>query len=193
MRASASVAGVPPLSPPDPPLTDGVVTLRGFRDTDAGAIEVMMEDAEIARWTRAPSPYRLRDAVEWLSTHATLMRRRSEMPLAIVDAEDEELLGSISLRLGADARGEFGYAVARWARGQGFGTRALRLYARYAFDALRLERLEVFIRPENEASLALAEAVGFQEEGLLRSHAVVRDRRVDMVVLGMLPGELIEE
>ncbi|MEA2428056.1 MAG: hypothetical protein QOF37_1684 [Thermoleophilaceae bacterium] len=184
---------MPPLAPPDPPLSDGVVSLRAWRDTDAGAITAMMDEAEIARWTRAPSPYRERDAIEWLATHPAMLRRRTELAVAVVDADSDELLGSMSLRFPADDRGEFGYLVAAGARGRGVGTRALRLFARWAQETLKLPRLEVLAQPENAASLALAERVGFQREGVIRSQTAMRGKRVDMVVLGLLPGELREE
>jgi RimJ/RimL family protein N-acetyltransferase len=181
---------MPPLAPPDPPLTDGVVTLRAWRDTDVGALTALMDDPEIARWTRAPSPYEERHAIEWLATHSTLIRRRAELPMAIVAAEGGELLGSVALRFPEDGRGEFGYLLGRQARGRGVATRALRLYAAWAFEELGIERLEVLVQPDNEPSLALAERVGFKREGLLRSQTVLRGKRVDMVVLGMLRGEL---
>src|SRR4051812_39705359 len=155
------------LSAPDPPLTDGVVTLRAFRDTDAEAIAAMMEEPEIARWTRAPSPYGLSDALEWLAMHPALLRR-GDLPLAIVDGRTDELLGSMGLRLRDEGRGEFGYLLGRPARGRGLATRALTLYARHAFDGLGLERLEIHVRPGNARSQALAERVGFRREGLMR-------------------------
>ena len=181
------------LAPPDPPLTDGVVALRGWRDADAGAIAAMMDEPEIARFTRAPSPYGERDAIAWLALHPALLRRREELPLAVVDPGDERLLGSVSLRFRGDGRGEFGYVVAAPARGRGTGTRALRLLSRYAFEEHRLERLELLVQPDNEASLALAERVGFRREGVLRSYTTIRRRRVDMVLLATTRGELREE
>ena len=185
---------MPALAPPDPPLTDGVVALRGWRDTDAGAIAAMMDEPEIARFTRAPSPYGERDAIAWLALHPALLRRHEGLPLAIVAAGgDSGLLGSVSLRFRGDGRGEFGYLVAASARGCGVGTRALRLLSRYAFEEHGLERLEVLVQPDNEPSLALAERVGFRREGLLRSYTAVRGRRVDMVLLAMLRGELRDE
>src|SRR3954452_13140074 len=179
-----------PLPPTDPPLTDGVVTLRGWRDTDVANLTALMDDPEIGRWTRAPSPYRERHAIEWFATHSTMLRRRSELPLAIAAAGDSELLGSIALRFPEEGRGEFGYLVGTAARGRGVATRALRLYSGWAFDELGIERLEVLVQRDNMASLALAERVGFRREGVLRSHTALRGRRVDMVVLGMLRGEL---
>ena len=180
---------MPPLAPPDPPLTDGVVALRGWRDADAGAIAAMMEEAEIARWTRAPSPYRERDAIEWLALHPALLRRGEELPLAVVGADGGELVGSMSVRFRGDGRGEFGYLLAAQARGRGLGTRALRLFAEWAFDEHSLERLEVLVHPDNAASLAMAERAGFQREGVLRSHAVIRGQRVDMVMLALLRSD----
>ena len=184
---------MPALAPPDPPLADGVVALRGWRDTDVPAIAAMMDEPEIARYTRAPSPYRERDAIQWRALHPTMMRRHEELPLAVVDAAGGDLLGSISLRLRGDARGELGYLVAAHARRRGVGTRALRLLARWAFEQHGMERLELLVQPSNVASLAMAERVGFRREGLLRSHSVMRGERVDMVMLALLPGELREE
>jgi RimJ/RimL family protein N-acetyltransferase len=177
------------LTPPDPPLTDGVVTLRAFRDTDADAIVAMMDEPEIARWTRAPSPYRLEDAIEWLAK-LPAAPVRGDLPLAVVDAGTDELVGNIAVHLGDDGRGEFGYAVAARARRRGVASRALRLYARWAFEELGLARLEVHTRPANAVSIALAERVGFKREGVLRSYTVIRGERSDVVMLSLLPGEL---
>jgi RimJ/RimL family protein N-acetyltransferase len=178
------------LAPPDPPLADGVVALRSWRNSDVAAITRMFQDDEALRWTRAPSPYREGDAFQWLASLPTQMRRGDALPLAVTDADDGALLGSIDLRMRGEGRAEFGYVIGAWARGRGVGTRALGLYSRWAFETLRLARLELLVQPGNEASLALGRRVGFTEEGLLRSHSLVRGERKDMVMMSLLPGDL---
>src|SRR3954451_6162026 len=178
------------LAPPDPPLEDGVVALRAWRNTDARGIVRLFEDREALEWTRAPSPYRQGDAFQWLAGVPGQMRRGEALPLAITNAVDGELLGSIDLRLRGEGRAEFGYVVGAWARRRGVGTRALQMYSKWAFSTLRLARLELLVQPRNDASLALGRRVGFTEEGLLRSHSVVRGQRKDMVMMALLPGDL---
>jgi RimJ/RimL family protein N-acetyltransferase len=69
-------------------------------------------------------------------------------------------------------------------------SRAVSLLSRWALGDLGLDRLQLFAEPSNGASLRVAERTGFQREGLLRSYAVVNDRRVDYVVFSLLPADL---
>ena len=181
------------LNPPDPPLEDAVIALRGWLTSDSADITRMFQDPEALEWTRAPAPYREGDARQWLASLPAQMRRGDALPLAVTDAKDGILLGSIELRMQAEGRAELGYVIASWGRGRGVGTRALQLLARYAFDMLRLERLEVLVQPGNEASQALAARVGFKREGVLRAHSLVRGERKDMVMMSLLRGEMREE
>jgi RimJ/RimL family protein N-acetyltransferase len=72
-------------------------------------------------------------------------------------------------------------------------SRALLLLCRYGFEQLGLERLELYTDPDNLASQRLADKVGFQREGVLRSHLLHPDgRRRDSVMFSLLPGELEE-
>jgi RimJ/RimL family protein N-acetyltransferase len=178
------------LAPPDPPLDDGVVVLRPWSGSDASEITRIFQDPEAVRWTRVPSPYRESDAHQWLASVPTGMRRGDSLPLAITDAGDSRLLGSIDLQMRSDGRAEFGYVVAAWARRRGIATRALRLYARWAFESLQVARIELLVQPGNDPSLALAKRAGFTREGLMRSHSLIRRDRKDMVLLSLLPGEL---
>src|SRR3954451_13081965 len=130
------------LAPPDPPLEDGVIALRAWRNTDARGIAQLFEDREALEWTRAPAPYREGDARQWLAGLPAQMRRGDALPLAVSDSAGGRLLASIELRMRDERRAEFGYVVASWARGRAVGTRALRLYTRWAFDTLGLDRLE---------------------------------------------------
>jgi RimJ/RimL family protein N-acetyltransferase len=57
---------------------------------------------------------------------------------------------------------------------------------------LALERLELITDPDNLASQRVALSVGFQREGVLRSHVMHPDgRRRDSVMFSLLPGELV--
>ena len=52
-----------PINPPNPPLSDGVITLRAFRAEDAPAINAACQDREIQRWIpMIPVPYTEADA-----------------------------------------------------------------------------------------------------------------------------------
>jgi len=63
--------------------------------------------------------------------------------------------------------------------------------ARYGLDDLSLERLELTADVENVASQRVAEKVGFQREGVLRSQLRHPDgHRRDSVMFSLLQGEL---
>lgn len=64
---------------------------------------------------------------------------------------------------------------------------------RAAGRRLELARLWLQIEPENVASQRVAERCGFVREGRLRSHFEGRGgERVDVLIYGLLPGELHE-
>ncbi|GLZ09597.1 acetyltransferase [Actinomadura sp. NBRC 104412] len=61
--------------------------------------------------------------------------------------------------------GTLAYAAFAPSAGQGYMSEGLRLTVRYAFEQLRLHRLEANIQPGNHASRKLVERQGFRLEG----------------------------
>lgn len=57
------------------------------------------------------------------------------------------------------------YAAFAPSAGRGYMSEGLGLVLRYAFQQLRLHRLEASIQPDNQASLALVRRLGFRREG----------------------------
>ena len=53
-----------------------------------------------------------------------------------------------------------------------------------------LARVEILTAPDNVAMIAAAKAAGFVEEGLLRAYLRERGRRLDVIVLSLLPSDL---
>jgi RimJ/RimL family protein N-acetyltransferase len=68
----------------------------------------------------------------------------------------------------------------------------VRQMAGWAFSEMGIARLGLHIPPGNLAARRLAERCGFVRVGRLRSHWEMADgRRVDSLVYGLLPGELL--
>jgi ribosomal-protein-alanine N-acetyltransferase len=69
-----------------------------------------------------------------------------------------------------------GYHVGAEFAGQGYATEAVELVLKYAFEKLRLHRLEANIQPSNRASIALVKRAGFVREGFSRRYLKICGR-----------------
>jgi len=77
-------------------------------------------------------------------------------------------------------------------RGRGYGTDALQLILRYAFNELNLYRVGLDVIATNTRALHTYEKVGFQREGCMRG-AVLRDgSRTDRIYMGILREEWLQ-
>ena len=106
-------------------------------------------------------------------------RRKDCACFLICLVEGGSIVGSINLSqifLGGFRNAYLGYYVgARYAH-QGYMTEAIELMLRYAFEDLKLHRLEANIQPENAASIALVKRAGFVCEGYSRRYLKVCGR-----------------
>jgi RimJ/RimL family protein N-acetyltransferase len=91
---------------------------------------------------------------------------------------------------GDSGLGNISYWVLSRHRGHGYATRGLRLAASWALQSLGWARAQLWIEPDNEGSLRVAEAAGFIREGVLRSYGVVEGRRCDAAFFSLLPTDL---
>ncbi|HKI93467.1 MAG TPA: GNAT family N-acetyltransferase [Gaiellaceae bacterium] len=175
---------------PPEELTDGTVTLRPWRDDDAPAIEACLDgDPEVTGWLdRIPQPYTTEDALAYIRGETGAPR---ESRFAVTGA-DGGVIGSIGAMWHESGDvAEIGCWTRADARGRGATTRALRLVAAWAL-AHGAARVQLRADVENVASRRVAEKVGFQQEGVLRSAYwnPRLGRRQDWVMYSLLPGEL---
>jgi RimJ/RimL family protein N-acetyltransferase len=181
--------------PPEPPLSDGVVTLRPWRRDDAAELVAALDgDEEVTRWLDSiPQPYTDADAHAWLSQTGQAWRDGAAAPFAVVEAQTGRLLGGIGIRWNdrVNQIGEIGYWARGDVRGRGYTTRALRLVTDWALDAAGCERLMLRADTRNVPSQRVAERAGFVREGVERSarFSPRQGRRVDFVVYSRLPTD----
>jgi RimJ/RimL family protein N-acetyltransferase len=184
---------MPPIVLPDPPLSDGVITLRAFTADDIPAITAACQDPEIARWTAmVPSPYTEEDARGWIATHDEARREGLGCPFAVVDAGTGGLLASAGFhQIEWDDRSlDVGYWTAPWARRRGVATRAVRLLSGWAIRDLGMERISLLTFPGNVASEGVARSAGYTREGVLRAYLEVRGERRDTTVWSLIAADL---
>lgn len=180
----------PRLEDPEPPLTDGVVSLRPRRESDIPRIVEACSDPDTARYTTVPAPYTEADAREWLDAAPGRMANGESFECAIADPETDRLLGSVGfVKFDWDnRRGEVGYWQHPDSRGKGYTARALRLLCAHGFGTLGLDRCEGLAEVGNAGSQKVLEKAGFQREGVLRSYVEIKGTRRDMVMFSLLKG-----
>lgn len=152
-----------PIPLPDPPLSDEVITLGQFADSDLDALVAACNDPAIARYTFIPAPYSRTDAELFVSGQAERRLAGEALDLAIRARPGGALLGAAGLRIFRPRRAscEIGYWVAPDVRGRGIAPRAVGLLAGWALRTLRLERIELTPDVDNRASHRVAEKAGF--------------------------------
>ncbi len=179
---------MPSIPVPDNLSRDGVA-LRRLRARDAGAFaQAFREDPRLGVLIGADEDPTEVGVRRFIARQPRLRARGEFLGLAVTDLSGRPFLGHVMLHTldFKHARGEVGYWLVPAARGQGTGKAAVSLLVEWAFARLDLQRLEITTTPDNTAARALAESLGFVEEGVMRARNLERGRRVDVVLLARL-------
>jgi RimJ/RimL family protein N-acetyltransferase len=164
--------------------------LEPFGPTHLEAISVLLDDPDVLRFTRVPSPPPPDFAQTWFCFYEDGRREGTREAFAVVDGDEAVVALAVAPRIDPGARtAELGYVVLPWARGRGVATEALRLLTAWAFSELGALRLELLISVDNDASKRVAERCGYLREGVLRSLHLKQDVRVDTEMWSRLPDD----
>ncbi len=174
-------------------LSYGRVTIRLLRPSDAKALEheLLANRTWLRKWEAT-------DPTGWPRTGARPLiralragyRAGNTVPLAIL--VDGELVGQLNISAigyGSLSSASIGYWIAERAAGHGFTAIAVALATDYAFQTLKLHRIEICIRPENTASLRVVEKLGFRFEGKRRGYIHIDGAWRDHVCFALLSEE----
>ncbi|WP_149196084.1 GNAT family N-acetyltransferase [Luteimonas suaedae] len=172
---------------PLPTLQGPRIRLRPHREDDLAAFFALYSDPEAMRYWSFPAWTDIAQARDRFAA-ALLSPGVDGTHAWAVAGADDALIGGLTLFSidGAQRRAEIGYALqsAHW--GRGYAQEAMRLAIEYAFDALRLRRIEADIDPRNQGSCRLVERIGFVREGLLRQRWLVAGEITDTALYGLL-------
>lgn len=146
-----------------PTLTDGTVTLDALGPDDAEPMVASYDEPTRWAWDR-DKPLTTDEAREWIEEAAAHWRNNTRFQFAIRPASDA---GAFAGRLDlvpaqAGDGGRIGIIVAPVYRRRHLAARAVELATPFAFEQLDWPFVIAEIKPENEASRALAESVGYR-------------------------------
>ena len=127
-----------------------------------------------------------------LRRHGEEISRDDAYPFFIFRARDDVLMGGLTLgqvRRGVAQCATLGYWMGKPHAGKGHMAKAVRAAIGFAFDTLRLHRLEAACLPHNTASMRLLEGVGFTREGYVRAYLRINGVWQDHVLYGLLEND----
>jgi RimJ/RimL family protein N-acetyltransferase len=162
-----------------PVLESDRLILRGFVQDDLDEYAGIFGDPEVARFIGAGVPVDRELAWRGMATMVGHWRLRGFGMWAVEEKVSGEMIGRAGLLEPEGWPGtEIGWTIARAHWGKGYATEAARRCLRWAFEAKDRDRLISLIRPENMASIRVAEKLGMtlgREIEIMGGRALVYD------------------
>jgi RimJ/RimL family protein N-acetyltransferase len=173
-----------------PPLEGALVRLRPVEEADLPRINELFWQPQVTEQLLVVWPEPVPGTRQWWE------RLRSEGdPYLAIETLAGEFVGACDLgRVDGRARtAVLGIWIGEPFWNKGFGTDAVRVLCRFAFTEMNLQRIELRVLENNARGIRAYEKVGFKEEGRLRRAIFVGGHHVDLIVMGLLAEELIED
>jgi len=175
--------------------TDRTIIIRPCQPSDAESVyEAVRESiAELSPWMPwCHLEYSIDDTKTWFGSRPDRWQKGTEYDFLIEDRSDGHPLGICGLNNldGENHLANLGYWVRTSKARQGVATAVVPLVARFGFEVLKLNRIEIITARDNVPSQRLAIKIGASREGRLRQRLVVHNQIYDAIIFSLIPKDL---
>lgn len=176
------------MNAPFPVLYTPRLQLRQITLSDADALFAIHSDAEWMRWYGVEPLTTPSQANQLAELFAGWFVAGTGFRWGLERRQDQRLIGTCGLFRWNKSWHNcvIGYEIARDCQRQGYMREALSAVLDYGFNAMRLHRIQAETHPDNAASIALAQRLGFRFEGVHRQQAYWGGRFHDLNCYALL-------
>lgn len=176
------------------PYEGKLIRLRAREPEDEPMLYQWFNDPEVIEHLRIRYP--LSHAQEQAFIRSTSEIAYASASFAVETLADGRLIGGVGLQNTSpeDRSAVLGIALGDktyW--DSGYGTDTMRTICRFGFEMMNLHRIELEVYEPNKRAIAVYERIGFKIEGRRRDAKFKFGAYADMVVMGLLEGELVVE
>jgi len=176
-------------------LTEGPLLIRPYREADAIALyEAVRESvSEVSLWLPwCHQNYSIEESREFIGSRELASQGGVWYSFGIFEKHDGAFLGGVGINFinRVHQMANLGYWVRTSATGRGIATMATRLAARFGFEELGLQRIEIVAAVGNVPSQLVAEKAGATREGVLRKRLLINGESLDAVLFSLVPEDL---
>lgn len=174
----------------------GDVAVRIIERRDARQLQRLLDEDRdwLVPWEATFPGSRRRPEARWL-VKGLLQQFRAESALPFVIEHRGQVVGQLNVAnilYGSVSSGTIGYWVSKSVAGRGVTPTAVALVTDYFFQTMGMHRIEIDIRPENQASLRVVEKLGFREEGLKQRFIHIDGAWRDHIIFALTSEEAME-
>ncbi|MBR5332015.1 MAG: GNAT family N-acetyltransferase [Muribaculaceae bacterium] len=170
-----------------PTLTNNRLTLREYNIDDIDAYFNLMSNPIAIRYYREPIKHITDVTIEFDSDK---IRRKNNESIrwAITLSSQNEFIGTIDLyNINLIKKiATLGCAVSPNYQHKSIGHESIMLVIKYAFEKLKINRIQLFVNPENAQAIRTYKRIGFIQEGLLREYEFNGNTHCDMFIFSIL-------
>jgi ribosomal-protein-serine acetyltransferase len=141
--------------------------------------------------TTDPSSEELGTWQDWMTALNNGWENDQEYFFQVIEVSTNQVVGGVFLNHVARQyqMANLGYWVRTSRVGEGIATEAAKQVARYGFERLGFQRLEVVVDIGNLLSLKVAEKIGAVREGLLRNRGNLHGSPCDAYMFSFIPSD----
>ncbi len=177
-------------------LNHGDVTIRLVRHRDARTLErLVLSNREWLRPWEATNPHGSTSFDFKAQVRGLLRQLDNQEGVPFVILFQDEIVGQLNVAnilYGSVSSCVIGYWVIPQVAGKGITPTAVALAMDYMFDEIGIHRVEIDIRPENNASLRVVEKLGLRLEGLKQGYIHIANAWRDHYVFALTKEEVTE-
>jgi len=135
--------------------------------------------------------FTLEEVENWIKEFVERWENETQYHFQIIETTSNQFVGGVFLN--HIERGHKMANLGYWVRtnrvGEGIATEAAKQAARYGFEKLGFQRIEILVSKDNTTSLRIAEKVGAYREGLLRNRLQIQGSSHDAYMHSLIPTD----
>lgn len=161
--------------------------LREQRLSDTQDFFEYYSDDRVAKYILANIPKTIEEAFTEIQYWINLYKRKSAIYWAIARKSDDKMIGAIGFNEWDrfNNRSEISYDLAPQYWQMGITSKTIKLVSKFAFERMKLNRIQASTLHENAASIRVLEKTNFNLDGILKSYRFYNGKYYDIIMYSL--------